>query len=134
MAEQCIGQQIVAEMNELGIFQEVNRLILHPLGFAMGVDANGEFTVIDSRDAHAGSANFAEDVLSPEKATAIAEMLEERGQARVEQLGYVVQPLPPEVRQLKVSILEPVTTYIGAPDELDEGEELELTTDPEAAE
>lgn len=128
--ETAVARELVVELDQLGVFQEVNRLILHPLGFAMGLDALGEFVVIDTRDAEAESAHFPEEILNADKATTVAEMIEARGPDRLERLGYVVQPLPPEVKQLKVSVLEPTTTYIGAPDELDEGEELELTMEP----
>lgn len=121
------------ELRESGLLHEINRLVLHPLGLAMYVHTSADRVgVFDMRDDPEG-VYYAEQTLSPEKATAVANLIEQRGPARIEALGYVVQPLPPEIKQLKVSVLEPTTQYIGAPDEVDEGEELELTMDPDAA-
>jgi hypothetical protein len=116
-----------AELRESGLLHEINRLLLHPVGLALYVDpAQDTIGVYDDRQDPEGW-YYHEDTLSPEKATAVAELIEQRGPARFEALGYVVQPLSPDVKQLKVSVLEPTATYIGAPDELDEGEELERT-------
>lgn len=117
----------VEEFRSLGLLQEINRLILHPLGLAMYVDpANQRIGVYDDRTDPEGFA-FGGDLPYPEKASSVVELLEQRGPARIEALGYVVQPLPPEVKQLKVTVLEPNVQYIGSPDEIDAGEELELT-------
>lgn len=124
----------VAEFRDLGLLCEVNRLLLHPLGLAMYVDeVNNRIGVYDMRGDEEGV--FYDDVVlavAAEKVSAVASLIEARGPARIEELGYVVQPLPPEVKQLKVTVLEHTDLRIGGPGELDEGEELELTVDPAA--
>lgn len=123
-----------SSFRELGFLHEVNRLVLHPLGLAMFVDPDkDQMGVFDMRDDPEG-VYYHDETLRPEAATYVAEKLEARGQARIDQLGYVIQPLPPEVKQLKVSILEPTSVYLGGPDELDAGEELEMTMHEEQIE
>lgn len=129
---------------DLGLLQEVNRLVLHPLGLALGmVSADRDETEIrmrvwDAMDDLEGIA-FAKHLLSSTKAAAVAHMMEMRGPERVKALGYVVQPVSADVLQLKVSVLAPFKTggagegpttedirvAIGAPGAYDEGEECE---------
>lgn len=125
----------IAEFRELGLVQEINRLILHPLGLALEVkvDETGEHLggVWDWRDDPEGII-FEGDIMErfAERATAIANMLEERGAYRLETLGYVIQPLPPEAKQLKVSVLEPMTVRVPGPGEHDQGEEQRFAALP----
>lgn len=123
----------VDEFRDLGLLHEVNRLVLHPLGLAIYTDpASNSLGVFDMRDDPEG-VYFHDETISPDKAEAVANLIEERGPARIEALGYVVQPTDPERKQLKVIVLESLEKFsLGAPGEIDEGEELELTTEPRA--
>jgi hypothetical protein len=116
----------IVEAKERGLLQEINRLVLHPLGLVLLPDpASGTLGIYTDYRFDVGT-HYEETELSADFATAVAEGIETRGPDRLKALGYIIQPLPPHVKQLKVSVLEP-HTYIGGPDELDEGEELELT-------
>ena len=92
----------LAEFRDLGLLQEVNRRILHPLGLALYVefDDDGEATgmgVFDDRDDPEGWYFYArndddrDDYLA--KAASVADMAHTRVAARRAALGYWVQPL-----------------------------------------
>lgn len=85
------------EFVELGLLQEVNRQILHPLGVALAVivnpDGSVEFDGVWDYREHADGMVFDEvDVL---KAKRVEALLQERASARMDSLGYIVQPLGP---------------------------------------
>src|SRR5487761_161326 len=118
----------IAELRALGIIQEVNRLVLHPLGLALEVtrDAAGEHIsgIWDYRSDPEGII-FGEGYSSPEKATEVADMIEAKGRTRGAALGYIVQPFAPEHKQLTVRVLEQTIDrgpWMAAVGEYDEGE------------
>ncbi len=90
---------------ELGIFQEINRLLLHPRGLALAiqVDDEGEIptkaiTLLNYRDDPEGVI-FDYDSLPPQVAAAKAELFEKLILPKREKLlGFVVQPIPHQVR------------------------------------
>lgn len=88
----------IDEFCALGLLQEINRLLLHPLGLALEVTVEDDGTerisgVADYRDDPEGCA-FGE--VSRHKAERVALLLDARSEAREAALGYVVQPLPLE--------------------------------------
>ena len=94
-----IEKMTVAEFRELGYLQEVNRLFLHPLGLALEIELNDNGTehfgeVWDYRDDEEGMW-FDESLIDDEfkeRAKRIEQEIIMHGQARMEKLGYVVQP------------------------------------------
>lgn len=124
----------VAELRELGVIQEINRLLLHPLGLALEVRIaeDGSETlgrVWDYRDDPEGIA-YGEDYdqFRAGKAVGVANAIEQKGLTRGPALGYIVQPFPPEYKQLTLRVLEhtlhrvPGQLEMGSPGEFDEGE------------
>ena len=88
----------IEDFCDLGFLQEVNRLVLHPLGLALEVTVEADGTehisgVQDYRDDPEGMA-FAE--VSRAKAMRVAALLDARSEAREAALGYIVQPVPLE--------------------------------------
>jgi hypothetical protein len=86
-----------AEFRAAGYLHEVNRRILHPLGLAIQMDIRrdgGELLggIWDCRDEGEGL-RYGEDLLSPQKAAAIATEWAGRRDERIELLGYMVQPV-----------------------------------------
>jgi len=93
----------IEEFVDQGYLQEVNRQLLHPLGLALVVSAEVDDTgktvgpweikgVWDARDDPEGI-TFAEDVLDSGKAAQVASEQAERLTARLDALGYTVQPV-----------------------------------------
>lgn len=87
----------IKEFCDLGLLHEVNRQVLHPLGLALEVveEADGSCQISgvqDFRDDPEGMI-FAPEVLSPEKASRVAEMVHSRKEARRRALGFWVQPV-----------------------------------------
>lgn len=89
----------VGEFHALGLISEINRQILHPLGLALAVVAEADGTVsgfgeIWDYRADPEGLIFGDDyaVLVAENARKVAALLAERSPARLEALGYVVQP------------------------------------------
>ena len=89
----------VAEFRELGYLQELNRLFLHPLGLALEAVLNDDGTesfgeVWDYRDDDEGmwydECMFDDEF--KERAKRIEQEIIRHGQARMEKLGYVIQP------------------------------------------
>lgn len=127
----------VAELRALGVLQEINRLLLHPLGLALEVKIDSETgaeslgRVWDYRDDPEGIA-YGEDYsqYGAAKAVAVANAIEEKGLTRGPALGYIIQPFPPEYKQLTVRVLEETKTPVpglGSVGEYDEGEEAPCT-------
>lgn len=88
----------IKEFREKGFLQELNRLFLHPLGLALeiNVDDNGNENlsrIWDCRLDPEGIA-FADEVLEHAKTNNVESERIQHVDARLEKLGYVVQPLP----------------------------------------
>jgi hypothetical protein len=88
-----------------GVLAEVNRRVLHPLGLALeftGYSAEtgaALFRIWDDRDDPGGihyGGDITPEVLG-ERQEAFAILWNERWQARGEELGYMVQPVPDPV-------------------------------------
>ena len=99
MTEIIPVKMTAAEFRELGYWQELNRLFLHPLGLALEVVINDDGTesfgeVWDHRDDSVGWF-FDESLIDDqfkERAKRIEQEIIKHGQARMEKLGYVIQP------------------------------------------
>jgi hypothetical protein len=86
-----------AELTELGIIQEVNRRLLHPLGLALGYwPGRRELVVLDGRDDPEG-VRFEGMDLAPGRDRFEA-LWAERAAAREAVAGFVVQPVEDEGR------------------------------------
>lgn len=90
------------EFRDLGLVAEINRLVLHPLGLALEVivddagKAVGFGRVQDWRDDPEGV--YFDDEQMAELAPSLGALGLERirrNRARVDRLGYFVQPVPP---------------------------------------
>jgi hypothetical protein len=87
------------EFRELGYLQEVNRLVLHPLGLALYVntedpDNNIPETfggVMDHRDDKEGMI-FDKGVMDEAKVLRVRQLLKEVSDQRLAALGYLIQP------------------------------------------
>lgn len=99
--------------------QEINRLILHPLGHVLLPADVGTFKIYDLRLDGEVTLHQADS----DAAQRVADGIEARGPARIAELGFVVQPLPPDTKQLHLTIKEPFTERIGPAGDYDEGEE-----------
>ena len=88
----------IDEFQKAGYLQEVNRLFLHPLGLALQIKIDPAtrqknlYAITDERDDPLGI-RFDPILLSLEKAERIEEEMQAKAQARLEQLGYVIQPV-----------------------------------------
>lgn len=94
--KQVVKKMSAKEFRELGYLQELNRCFLHPLGLALEVtQEGGEITgfgeVWDYRHDPEGMV-FADGVIDPEKADRIQKEFRHRANARVQRLGYQIQP------------------------------------------
>jgi hypothetical protein len=96
-----IKRMDIKEFRAKGYLQEINRLLLHPLGLALEVIINDEDGserlggVWDYRDDPEGLAYLDEVASSPEfqqKAQYIAAQFHSRAQRRQEELGFIIQP------------------------------------------
>jgi hypothetical protein len=97
----------LGEFIEGGFLHEVNRLLLHPLGVALAIDAStGQVRVWDERDDPEGTL-FGEDLLSADKAEHIADQMFTRRAARKEKLGYVIQPVETDKPTLTTTYIDP---------------------------
>lgn len=86
----------VKEFRKYGFLQEVNRCFFHPLGIALETicGENGEELgrIWDYRDDPEGM--FFGDDPDPEKAERVARLYRSKLKARMDRMGYVVQPVP----------------------------------------
>lgn len=88
----------VDEFQKLGLLQEINRLLLHPMGLALEVlvDEGGEAIrfggVWDYRDDPEGLAFGNSTPASVEKARRVEEMFEAKRKERERVFGWHVQP------------------------------------------
>lgn len=92
------------QIRSLGIVQEINRQLLHPMGLAMFVQVyppNGRPTVCcgiyDMRD---DSEGLVFEACSPVRAAAFAAAFEERRIVREQRFGWHVQPATVQVTDL----------------------------------
>jgi|WetSurMetagenome_2_1015567.scaffolds.fasta_scaffold22046_4 hypothetical protein len=88
------------EFREIGLLQEINRRLLHPMGLALAAEVydDGEvhrLVVDDLRDDPEGFC-FADDNLdfTREKEENVDKMFNAKRVARIERLGYHVQQTP----------------------------------------
>lgn len=87
----------IKEFRDLGYLQELNRQFLHPLGLALEVvteDDGSEHLggVWDYRDDPEGIA-FSLDQMTQEKFDYVKQEIEDKYDARVNLLGYWIQPV-----------------------------------------
>lgn len=92
----------IAEFRREGYLQEVNRQFFHPLGLALEVvvDDDGEERlggVWDYRDDSEGI-SYGEGMIDPGKADRVQRARWDRELRRIAALGYVTQPIVPDVR------------------------------------
>ncbi len=90
----------IAEFRKLGFVQEINRRILHPCGLALEVilEANGDETlggVWDYRDDPEGMA-YQDGMIDRKKYRSVEDLWYSKAHYRMENLGYVTQPVPEE--------------------------------------
>jgi hypothetical protein len=80
------------EIRGLGLLQEMNRQILHPLGLAMEIDLDsGSMRMQDLRDDPVG---VIFDELDLDKRVAFRQFVRSRSVARIAELGYYRQEYP----------------------------------------
>jgi hypothetical protein len=90
----------IREFRDLGYLKELNRNFLHPLGLALAIreENDGEFSldsIVDYRDDPEGMCYEESTLLAdPGKARYVAEQVKARYKARVERLGFWIQPVP----------------------------------------
>lgn len=93
------------EFQQLGLLQEINRRLLHPMGLALGVveDLNTgdiHFDGIWDYTDDADGMIFSEEITSTkewkQKAARVEKMFEAKREKREEALGYHVQPIGDE--------------------------------------
>jgi hypothetical protein len=89
----------VKEFYELGLIQEINRLILHPMGMALSVTVydDGEVKMSDILDFRGDPEGiiFADpDVDMVKKAKRVEVLFNKKKKQRMKKLGYHVQPVP----------------------------------------
>lgn len=87
----------VKEFVDLGLLQEINRLLLHPMGLALSVmveeDGSAAFhKIIDVRDNPEGTI-FGDKVIDVKKVQKVNEMLEAKKDDRIQRFGWHIQPL-----------------------------------------
>lgn len=84
------------EILDLGILQELNRQILHPLGLALMLetDKSGATTIVGFADYRGEPDGVIFDEVDPKKAKTVELMLQSRAKVRQERLGWVIQPVP----------------------------------------
>jgi len=86
----------IAEFQELGYLQEVNRLFFHPLGLALEIviDDHGERLggIWDSREDDEGF-YFGKDMIDKDKSRFVLREFEKRKYARIKLFGDMVQDI-----------------------------------------
>ena len=88
----------ISEFRRLGILQEVNRRLLHPMGLALVVniddDGNEDLAFVwDCRDDPMGIAYPDHGGIDPEKVKRVDELISSKKEERVRVLGDVIQPV-----------------------------------------
>lgn len=84
-----------AEFRELGLLQEINRLILHPAGLAMEMTINADGTMAfsgcwDYRDDPEGI-YFGPGMIDPAKVAKVNQLIAQHADQRTAFLGVIVQ-------------------------------------------
>jgi hypothetical protein len=84
------------EFREQGYLQELNRLLLHPMGLALEVVINPDGTeafggVWDCRDDPEGIV-YSPDLIDDAKARRIYEETRTKQEERLKRFGYIIQP------------------------------------------
>jgi hypothetical protein len=87
----------VKEFREFGYLHEINRLLLHPLGLALEVVIEEDGSerlggIWDYRDDPEGIC-YDPNLVSAEKAKRVSDAGDERIKARINALGYWIQPV-----------------------------------------
>lgn len=93
----------VDEFWKLGLVQEINRRLLHPMGLALSVtvefndegepaEATGFGVIYDSREDPEGFVFGEDHPACPEKAARVQELLDAKHLQRVAMFGHPVQP------------------------------------------
>lgn len=86
----------ITEFRELGLLQEINRQVLHPMGLALAVKyVDGKEVIdclIDARDDPEGMCFDNEDI-SVNYYTNFYKLFNEKRKNRIKYLGYHVQPI-----------------------------------------
>lgn len=97
-----IKRMTPAEFRSLGLLQEVNRRLLHPMGLALEVVHEGEEMrfggVWDYRDDPEGIAFADQDIADEQSRQYVRnadELIEQHRAARVALFGGIIQPVPP---------------------------------------
>lgn len=95
-----------------GYLHEVNRLLLHPLGLALQIepraDEHGSFkaAIWDYRDDPEGII-YTGELPAAHKAELVAQQMFARRRARIEETGFVVQPVETEKPTLTTTYIDP---------------------------
>lgn len=82
------------EVCNLGILQEINRTICHPIGVALAViQPSGDLVFLDFRDDPEGMI-YDNDTMKLEKRARFLLEWDKKAEARRKEFGWVVQPPP----------------------------------------
>lgn len=91
------------ELRGLGVLHEVNRILLHPIGLALGIKheegKDTQLILYDGRDDPEGII-FADNVLDGAKAMAFATLMKDGVERRMPSLGYGIQPVEAPIQVL----------------------------------
>jgi hypothetical protein len=87
------------QFHKQGYLQELNRQFLHPLGLSLALKIDGEgkrklYAIWDHRDSK-DHVLFKPGLLDPKKKAFVENEQEERGQIRISNLGFIMQPIEP---------------------------------------
>jgi hypothetical protein len=93
-----MNKMSLKEFRDLGLVQEINRCVLHPMGLAMvfNIDDSGEVAfegINDHRDDPEGII-FADGMLVKEKTLKALDLWHKKQVTRVSQFGWHTQPVP----------------------------------------
>jgi len=94
----------LAEFRDLGFLHEINRLLLHPCGFALALDVEAGTACVWMTDDPEGW-ELGDDLLSEQKAERVADAWLKLASARTELFGEVVQRPPGAGRALTTTPL-----------------------------
>lgn len=96
----------VKEFRELGLLQEINRIVLHPLGLALAVeldDETGEESIVEVWDSRDDPEGFIYDLANSDqdrikafqrKRDKVNELRDALRKTRWDKLGYIIEPIP----------------------------------------
>lgn len=104
-----IEGEALDQVRDGGVLHEINRLILHPIGLAMGIryeeDRATALVLYDGRGDPEGL-EFDPSTLDPSKAQAFARLMKAAVERRLRPLGFGIQPVE-SLPQVTLSIREP---------------------------